>query len=95
MQARTKEQVRRIRDCRHWRDRVRPQQLLDFPYCQTCIEKDELVPAKEVDHIIPLEEGGEPFDPANLRSQCKRCHVIKTAEENRQRNNKAKTYGFY
>lgn len=45
-----------------------------------------MVSAKEVDHIIPMEQGGELIDNSNLMSLCKRCHVIKTAEENRARN---------
>lgn len=83
---RTAGEVRKIRDSREWRDRVRPKQLLDFPYCQTCEEKDgSLTEAVQVDHIIPLELGGAPFDPKNLQSLCKRCHVIKSAEEARRR----------
>lgn len=85
---RTAVEVRKIRNSREWRDRARPRQLLDFPYCQLCDERrSALVEATEVDHIIPLEIGGEPFDPENLQSLCKRCHVIKSAEEARQRAN--------
>jgi 5-methylcytosine-specific restriction enzyme A len=65
---------------------VRPQQLLDFPYCQKCIEDDELIEAVHVDHIVPLEHGGEPFEKKNLQSLCLRCHVIKSAQEARRRN---------
>ncbi|WP_083769180.1 HNH endonuclease signature motif containing protein [Dyadobacter fermentans] len=83
---RTAAEVRKIRDCREWRDRVRPQQLLDFPYCQTCDKKGRLVEAVQVDHITPLEVGGLPFDQKNLQSLCKRCHTIKSAEEARRRN---------
>lgn len=64
---------------------VRPQQLLDFPICQLCEEKGTLNDGVEVDHIIPLEVGGEPFESSNLQTLCKRCHVIKSAEEARQR----------
>ncbi|WP_409017734.1 HNH endonuclease [Dyadobacter sp. CY323] len=87
MTSRTKAEIRKIRDCRLWRDVVRIQQLIDFPYCQKCAENPKLdpVPAKEVDHITPLEVGGEPFAKSNLKSLCKRCHVIKSAEEARQR----------
>lgn len=85
MTPRTKAEVRKIRDCRQWRDQVRPQQLMDYPYCQKCIEKDELVEAVQVDHIIPLEEGGDPFAKRNLQSLCFRCHVIKSADEARKR----------
>lgn len=83
---RTTAEVRKIRDCRDWRDRARPQQLLDFPYCQICERTSGgLVEAVQVDHIIPLEVGGDPFDPENLQSLCKRCHVVKSAEEARNR----------
>lgn len=28
----------------------------------------------EVDHIIPLDDGGHPFDPDNLQRLCPDCH---------------------
>ena len=31
--------------------------------------------ATEVDHIVPLEQGGEPLDPANLRAACRPCNA--------------------
>ena len=84
--SRTAAEVRKIRDSREWRNRVRPQQLLDFPYCQICEDNDgSLIEAVQVDHIVPLEVGGAPFDPENLQSLCKRCHVLKSAEEARAR----------
>ncbi|WP_409013596.1 HNH endonuclease [Dyadobacter sp. CY312] len=89
-EVRSKSEVRRIRDSRQWRDRVRPQQLRDFPYCKICDEKGKLKEAVEVDHITALEAGGDPFDPENLQSLCKRCHVIKSAEEARTRSLKLK-----
>lgn len=87
---RSRAEVLKIRNSRAWRDRVRPQQLRDFPYCQICEEKGKLTDATEVDHIIPLEVGGEPFDPSNLQSLDKRCHVLKSAEEARRRHKKLK-----
>lgn len=82
----TSEEIRRFRNSRAWRDRTRKVKLLQDPYCELCIKKDKLAEAKEVDHIVPLEKGGAPHDFANLQSLCKRCHVIKSAEENRERN---------
>jgi len=78
-------ETRKFRDSRLWRSKLRPNQLRNFPYCQICHEKGRLSEAEEVDHIVPIAEGGEPYDPNNLQSLCKRCHVIKTSEENRQR----------
>jgi 5-methylcytosine-specific restriction endonuclease McrA len=28
----------------------------------------------EVDHIVPLSEGGAPYDRENLRGVCRPCH---------------------
>ncbi len=39
----------------------------------------------EVDHIIPLEQGGAPYAMNNLRGTCSACHQAKTAEENSER----------
>ena len=36
----------------------------------------------EVDHIQPLHKGGAPWDPANLQSLCRDCHIGKTRSEN-------------
>ena len=36
----------------------------------------------EVDHVIPLERGGEPFATENLQALCRTCHIEKTAAEN-------------
>ena len=30
--------------------------------------------ATDVDHIIPWNEGGAPYDDANLRAACKKCN---------------------
>lgn len=32
------------------------------------------VRATQVDHIVPLAEGGPQFDPANLRAACQSCN---------------------
>ena len=36
----------------------------------------------ECDHVRPLHRGGDPYDPANLQTLCRGCHVAKTAGEN-------------
>lgn len=33
--------------------------------------------ATEADHIIELDAGGAPLDPANLQAACKRCNSSK------------------
>lgn len=35
----------------------------------------------EVDHIIPVGEGGAKTDPANLQTLCATCHAVKSKAE--------------
>ena len=39
--------------------------------------------ANQVDHVTPLEAGGDPWDRDNLQALCGSCHRAKTAGENR------------
>ena len=36
----------------------------------------------EVDHVKPIQTGGEWWDPGNLQTLCRPCHFAKTAGEN-------------
>ena len=47
--------------------------------CQTCGRAGRL----EVDHVKPLDAGGDLYDLDNLQSLCRGCHILKTAQENR------------
>ena len=40
--------------------------------------------ANEVDHIVPLRKGGDAWALDNLQALCRRCHIEKTATENRR-----------
>jgi len=42
--------------------------------CRNRFKKAKL----DVDHIIPVRMGGNPFDKANLRTLCKECHKSKS-----------------
>ena len=53
---------------------TRLRQLSEAPHCAHCGR-----PATQVDHIVPVESGGHPFDPENLQSLCQSCHSSKTA----------------
>ena len=35
----------------------------------------------EVDHVIPLDRGGDPWDAGNLQTLCRPCHVEKTLDD--------------
>lgn len=43
------------------------------PFCVSCGKF-----ADDVDHIIPIAEGGSPYDEKNLQSLCKSCHAKKS-----------------
>ena len=63
-------------DSRRWR-RLRARKLHADPLCQYC-PLGTVTPATEVDHRVPIEQGGDPWDENNLVSTCKPCHLRKT-----------------
>ena len=46
--------------------------------CAVCGLRPPAVAVLYVDHIIELEDGGAPFDPANVQALCPKHHGIKT-----------------
>lgn len=52
----------------------------DGHLCQPCWRRGDLTLAKEVDHIVPVFEGGTDAE-FNLQSICKDCHGVKTQAE--------------
>jgi 5-methylcytosine-specific restriction protein A len=62
--------------------RLRLLQLSMHPLCKYCHEQGRATLAVDVDHIVPLAKGGEPYDLGNLQSLCKTCHSsVKQKEE--------------
>lgn len=61
-------------------DKMRDAHMAAEPLCRMCHR-----PATMVDHIIPIADGGELLDDANLQSLCDSCHGKKTAEDLRRR----------
>ena len=49
--------------------------------CQKCGKAGRM----EVDHIKPLDDGGEMYDASNLQTLCYDCHFEKSQEERRGR----------
>lgn len=46
------------------------------PLCVVCGDA-----MQDIDHIVPLSQGGDPYDIDNLQSLCRRCHNDKTNED--------------
>lgn len=59
--------------------RIRKAKLQANPLCEVCLPA-RCVPATDVDHVVPIRQGGDPFPPnSGLRSYCHACHSRKTA----------------
>lgn len=54
--------------------------LLEEPLCRKCLEAGKTVASEEVDHIIPLSQGGLDTRD-NKQGLCAPCHRAKTAGE--------------
>jgi len=60
--------------------KIRSLQLKKFPLCIECGQ-----PAKIVDHIEEIRDGGDRYSLENLQSMCISCHNRKTAKAKSQR----------
>lgn len=58
----------------------RLRRLANEPFCHDCMELGIGRIADELDHIIPLSQGGLDED-SNVRSLCKPCHAARTREQ--------------
>jgi 5-methylcytosine-specific restriction protein A len=68
---------KRIYASARWRG-LRRQVLREQPFCQVlgCFTL-----ATDVDHVVPIRDGGAPFRRANLQALCKKHHSEKTITE--------------
>ena len=60
--------------------RIRHRILSRDPLCVECERKGRVTLATEVDHRIPLAQGGTDADE-NLQGLCHDCHAAKTARD--------------
>lgn len=72
---------------RDW-DKLRLAVMQDEPLCRRCNDDGRTVAADLVDHIQPIEDGGERLDRANLQPLCRQCHAVKTGDDVRKRRGK-------
>ena len=61
------------------------------PLCEHCLKFDIITPLAVVDHVVEIEDGGEPFDINSLQSLCHSCHNKKTGVERKKRKKKGKS----
>ena len=61
---------------------LRQRVLRRRPFCVVCERAGVIQLAQELDHIVPLVQGGSRLDEANLQPLCRVCHAAKTAGEN-------------
>lgn len=52
-----------------------------YPLCAACLAEGRHVAGAEVDHVVPLELGGELLDVGNLQHLCLPCHASKTLRQ--------------
>ncbi len=67
-----------------WRS-FRKSILAKEPLCRECSDRQFFFPATVVDHILPISEGGEPFDPKNMQPLCVSCHNRKSLRERKNK----------
>ena len=73
------ERIRGRRGVKH-REQVRREE----PLCRMCLAKGRVTPTQEIDHIIPLRQGGTN-DRDNLAGLCREHHLEKSTGYKRQR----------
>jgi 5-methylcytosine-specific restriction enzyme A len=67
-----------------WR-KLRLSKLAQKPLCEPCDVRGDITLANAVDHVTPINAGGDPFPPLDgLMSMCERCHNEKTAANDRK-----------
>lgn len=67
---------------RKWRT-VRALYLSTHPFCECedCKRLPVPLPADVVDHITPINQGGDPLDENNFQAMNARCHNKKSGKE--------------
>jgi hypothetical protein len=71
---------RRVYQSRLWRDGITPRILRRDPVCQIAVLCEGRAPSTEVDHVIPIQQGGDESDE-NLQGACHADHSRKTRME--------------
>ena len=70
--------------CSAWKG-ARERYRAAHPLCELGDADGFTEPATLVDHVYEIEDGGKKLDRMNFMSQCRPCHIRKTAEMARRR----------
>ena len=79
---RNNSEAKKIRASRRWR-LTSEQQRHRQPLCECCIAINRYQPARQVDHMVRLTDGGAPFSRRNLMSICIPHHTDKNVMESK------------
>ncbi len=58
--------------------KLRKRLMMENPLCVVCFKQGKVQAATELDHIVPVSQGGSNED-SNLQFLCSECHRVKTA----------------
>ena len=61
--------------------RLRNWYITKHPVCVECLKVGIVRPTEEVDHIVPIADGGPVYDVDNLQALCRQCHGRKTSRD--------------
>ena len=78
----TPAEIRRARSTQRYQN-GRARFLSSNPLCRGCLDDGRTVAAVELDHRVPISDGGAFWDRENWQGLCRECHEAKTAVENR------------
>jgi len=53
--------------------------------CRICESEGITTLASQVDHIVPIDQGGEKWSYDNLQPVCKRCNMRKAAKRSNEK----------
>lgn len=60
---------------------LRKLHLQENPLCVMCKKAGRLTEATVYDHIVPVNQGGDPWDESNKQGLCVSCHAKKRQTE--------------
>lgn len=89
--SRSSGDMRQFYNSTAWRS-LRNYKIQINPLCESCERKGLTEPAREIDHIEAIKDGGKNLSLSNLQSLCRSCHASKSAKEQYARKYTKKYY---